>query len=256
MTTPLLVEDTNLSKAWIKVLDHIIKNSGKEITPLMLSVTKFDEEMEFRDLLNSSLSNSKMDSIETVSETIFPNSLYQYFNNDRNSLYKEYNKILPRIKKIDSRNSKGTYFERLIAYGDKTEKVNQLEIIITSLQNTNVKRRSKLQASLFDPNTDHTDGMFQGFPCLQHVTFYKTKTGLILNSFYAVQYLYQRAYGNWLGLINLGKFIANELNIEFERFNCYVGVEQLDPNFSKLNAKNFLKKPIAKKLLNEINKNN
>ena len=50
-----------------------------------------------------------------------------------------------------------------------------------------------------------------------------------------MQYLYQRAYGNWLGLINLGKFVAEETNLEFERFNCFVGVEKLD-NLTKTEA--------------------
>jgi hypothetical protein len=82
--------------------------------------------------------------------------------------------------------------------------------------------------------------MFQGFPCLQHATFLVSENGgLVLNSFYAVQYLYRRAYGNWLGLINLGKFVANELQLNFERFNCYVGVEQLD-KLKKKQAQNLL----------------
>jgi hypothetical protein len=67
--------------------------------------------------------------------------------------------------------------------------------------------------------------------------------GLILTGFYAVQYLYQKAYGNWLGLINLGKFIAKEAGLEFVQFNCFIGVEELDK----------LTKEEAKTLLNKIN---
>ena len=229
MTTPLLIEETNLSQAWIKVLNYIFENPGKEICPLVLSITDFNESEEIRNLLDLSLKSNKLPNITTVSETIFPDSLYKYCNKNRFALYEEYLNNLPRIKKIDRSNGKGTYFERLIAFDGKTSKINQLEIIISSLQSDNIKRRSKLQASIFNPDTDHTNGPFQGFPCLQHVTFYKSKNNrLIMNSFYAIQYLYRRGYGNWLGLINLGKFIANELNIEFERFNCYVGVERLE----------------------------
>lgn len=88
---------------------------------------------------------------------------------------------------------------------------------------------------------DHIKDAFQGFPCLQHISFYISENrGLILNSYYAIQYLYRRAYGNWLGLINLGKFVANEVQLNFERFNCYIGVEKLD-ELTKLQAGNLLK---------------
>jgi len=242
---PVVIDGTNLSNAWREVVHHVVQSSGKEIRPLLISLTGFEESEQLRQALDANLKKHKLGSIQTVSETIFPNSLYRYNDYNRFALYNEYLSILPRIKMIDKRNRKGTYFERLIAYDAGEKKINQLEIIIASLKNKNVKRRSKLQASIFDPRMDHTKGMFQGFPCLQHVSFFRSENGgLVLNSFYAIQYLYQRAYGNWLGLINLGKFISRELDIEFEQFNCYVGVEQLDK----------LTKKQAQKLLEKVKK--
>lgn len=247
MSVPLLFESTDLSEVWCQILDHVTNHSGYEIAPLVLSLTDFKESLELRGKLNQDLRNGKFDSVETVSETIFPDSIYKTVNYNRDDFYKVYiNDVLPRIKKIDNANARGTYFERLIAYQDsvKKENINQLEIIINSLLDINNKRRSKLQGSIFDPSKDHLKGPYQKFPCLQHVTFYKSENGgLILNSFYAIQYLYQRAYGNWLGLINLGKFVAKEANLEFERFNCFIGVEKLD----------HLKKAQAKKLLHKLN---
>lgn len=61
-----------------------------------------------------------------------------------------------------------------------------------------------------------------------------------MNSFYAVQSLYKKAYGNWLGLINLGKFVADECGLELERFNCFIGVEQLESKLSKPEARELL----------------
>jgi thymidylate synthase len=230
-TSPFVIEDTNLSNAWRTVLERAINSPKMEISPLIITITEFNEAPHVRNVLNAHLLGKKLGTIETVSETIFPDSLYKLFDRDRFTLYETYLINLPRLKEIERRgNGRGTYFERLIAYeGRNNEKINQLEIIIKSLNGTNVKRRSKLQASIFDPSKDHINGMFQGFPCLQHITFYKSDSGgLVLNSFYAIQSLYRRGYGNWLGLINLGKFIANETGLEFERFNCFVGVEQID----------------------------
>lgn len=242
ITIPLIIEETNLSTAWCRTVQHIVDNSGKEISPLVLTLTEFQESENVRRILDSSLFENQMDSVRTVSETIFPESLYKFCNNDRIEFFDQYIENLPRIKKIDPRNMRGTYFERLIAFDSNNRKINQLEIIISSLLNPIIKRRSKLQASIFNPSKDHTNGPYQGFPCLQHVTFYKSEHGgLVLNSFYAIQYLYRRGYGNWLGLINLGKFIAQESNLNLDRVNCFVGVEQLD-KLTKAQAKELLEK--------------
>lgn len=247
MSIPVLIEEKNLSKAWYKVLQYILDHSGNEITPLILTLSEFEEDKLIKNQLNIDLAQHELDSIEIVSETIFPQSLYLFNKGNRDALFENYLKsVLPRLKKIDKRNSNGTYFERLIAFGD-TQK-NQLEIIIDSLkEESKIKRRSKSQAAIFDPLKDHKNGMFQSFPCLQHVTFYKSENGgLIINSFYAMQYLYQRAYGNWLGLINLGKFVAQEAGLELERFNCFVGVEKLD-HLTKAQAKKLIGKMTVEK---------
>lgn len=241
------VEETNLSHAWCKTLKLILDSSEKEVSPFLISLNGFDENVKIRELLDKSLLENKKASIHTVAETIFPKSLYNYLKDDRFALYKQYEVNLPRIKGVNKKNRKGTYFERLISYdGNK----NQLEIIITSYLKDKNKdkgvRRSKLQASIFDPRHDHTDAAYQGFPCLQHVTFSVSKTGgLTLNSFYAMQYLYERGYGNWLGLIYLGQFMAREMNLKFEKFNCFVGVEQLD----------YLGKTKGRKLLQDLSQN-
>ena len=240
--SPFVIENLNLSEAWVSALKKITDNGGSEISPLILTLTDFTESNDIRRALDTNLTKHGLPSIVTVSETIFPLSLYEYVQYSREELYKTYKRNLPRIKKIDSSNANGTYFERMMAF-DSSKQVNQLEIIISSLVDDTIKRRSKLQASIFDPTKDHTNKPFQGFPCLQHVTFYKSENGgLILNSFYAIQYLYRRAYGNWLGLINLGKFVARESGLELERLNCFIGIEHLD----------HLKKHEAKKLLADI----
>ncbi|WP_183560888.1 thymidylate synthase [Mucilaginibacter sp. SP1R1] len=240
---PVLIEDDNISSAWCKVVGYILNHPGKEITPLILSLTGFDEKEAVRDALDADLAKREEFSITTVSETIFPESVYILCGEDREALYNQYMENLPRLKAIDKRNKRGIYFERLIAFENPRKPampVNQLDVIINGLKNEKGKRRSALQASLFDPGVDHMNSPYLGFPCLQQISCYKSENGgLILNAFYAVQLLHRKAYGNWLGLTNLGKFIAKEAGIAFERFNCYVGVEQLD-GLTKADAKRFI----------------
>ncbi|WP_342084851.1 hypothetical protein [Dyadobacter sp. OTU695] len=242
--SPFLIENLNVSESWLSAIQKTTEDGGKEITPLVVTLTDFSETERVRKALDFHLLTRKKLSIDTVSETIFPWSLYEYCQFDREKFYKAYNKNLPRIKKIDAhRNASGTYFERMIAYERNPIKINQLENVITSLLNNRSVRRSKLQISIFDPTKDHINEPYQSFPCLQHVTFHRSKNGgLVLNSFYAIQYLFKKAYGNWLGLVLLGKFVAREVGLEFERLNCFIGVEQLDT----------LTKGEAKKIISEI----
>ena len=161
----------------------------------------------------------------------------QYFWNrkkNRKTLYQRYKNVLPRLKKIESRNRRGLYFERLIRFDPDQngniddDKSNRLEHIIrTYLEKTH--RRTVLQAAIFDPRRDHREEIYLKFPCLQHVTFVPCgKNGMAVNGFYAMQYLFERAYGNYLGLCRLGNFVAHELGLELIQMNCMIGIGKVD----------------------------
>jgi len=107
---------------------------------------------------------------------------------------------------------------------------NQLEFIIREFNGRQGVRRSMLQASVFDPVRDHTRTAQQGFPCMQHVSFVPNvhDKSLMLNAFYATQQLFEKGYGNYLGLCRLGSFMAHELGLTFSQLNCFAGVGKID----------------------------
>ena len=45
-----------------------------------------------------------------------------------------------------------------------------------------------------------------------------------VNAFYATQYAFERAYGNYLGLCRLGHFVAHELKLTLDRVTCFTGI--------------------------------
>ncbi len=55
---------------------------------------------------------------------------------------------------------------------------------------------------------------------------------MAVNGFYAMQYLFERAYGNYLGLCRLGNFVAHELGRELVQMNCMIGIGKVDVNSS------------------------
>ena len=63
-----------------------------------------------------------------------------------------------------------------------------------------------------------------GFPCLQQVVFHTKGSngsdGLEVVAFYANQLLFEKAYGNYLGLYRLGKFMAGEMGLRLTGVTC------------------------------------
>jgi len=252
---PLFIEEASISAAWAAALCRVIDRGIEALTPLVVSITDFDDQQLPREniVARSALDRSlklygKGLSVETVAGTIFPHTFWRP-GIPRDRLFARYRRMIPRLKK-DLRNRNGLYFERLIAYGGAPADGNQLEYIL-QCYDRGVRRKPALQASLFDPTVDlptqaavfdaSRDLTMQpqrGFPCLQQVAFapdYDHCT-LSMSAFYASQYLYKRAYGNYLGLCHLGRFMANEMGLKLDRVTCYVGYAQLDdtPGKTKL----------------------
>jgi thymidylate synthase len=235
---PLLISRTNLSHAWACAFLHIIDHPGREISPLVVSISGFtdgipNEDTDIRQSLDKCLADGGDQQINTVANTIFPHSLWRLSKYERKEFFERYiNNFLPRAKAIKSckpKNRRGLYFERLIAFGsDDQPKVNQLEYIIDQYQKRPGVRKSMLQASIFDPREDHITNPYIPFPCLQHVSFVPQKSTLTMNAFYATQQLLNKAYGNYLGLCRLGNFMAHEMGLTFSKMNCFVGVAKLE----------------------------
>ena len=170
--------------------------------------------------------------MEDVAFTIFPQRLWQVAQGDRARLFKFYRDAFPRYQAMNPRdNRRGLYFERLTSYGRGPCDGNQLEWILSQFNGREGVRRSMFQASVFDPERDHVADAQLQFPCLQHVSFEPTKEGLVINAFYATQQLFVKAYGNYLGIAQLGAFMAQEMKMKLIRMNVIIGVAKFESAF-------------------------
>ena len=225
MSSPLIIVEDNISVAWGKAFLKVFH--AREITPLVVEINSLDnpespEIPSIRNALDAALAkDGKGLCCHQVANTIFPISLWNS-KADRHNLYKRYLKIFPRIQKYLS-NRNGVYFQRFILFGhdgNMQDGVNQLEHIIQTWNGGN-HRRSALQAAAFDPHVDHTHQRQRGFPCLQQVAFAPLGSdGLTVTGFYATQYIFERAYGNYLGLCRLGRFMAHEMGLRLDKVTC------------------------------------
>jgi hypothetical protein len=227
-----LIEETNLSRAWGRALIHIIDHSGTKATPVLISLTNFpdgvpEEDPDIRRELDSCLRIKEKQSVHTVANTLFPSSLYRLAGYNRDRLYALFLDNYDRYVALErSKNGRGMYFHRLIAYG--AQSINQLEFIITQYRSRPGVRKSMFQATTFDPALDNTNAAQLPFPCMQQISFVPVDEGLIVNAFYATQQLFDKAYGNYLGVCRLGNFMAREMGLPLARVNCFAGVLKLE----------------------------
>lgn len=235
-TTPRLIEAANLSIGWGQVLQALSAPGCSAISPLTLSITGYDqqgypaENKNIRAAIDKMLIGTGKRDCENVAFTIFPQRYYDLAEGNREEFFAMYREAFPRIQKFNPLNNKrGSYFQRLVDYEGGGEGFNQLEWILDEYHRNPSGRRSKWQATTFDPYRDFNSTALLEFPCLQQVSFtFSSEGGLIVNAFYATQQIIRKAYGNYLGLSRLGRFMAHEMGLNMERLNIFVGVAQAD----------------------------
>ena len=238
-TPPRVYEGNLISAVWAKLFLGIIRAPGGEISSVMVSLDGFSEADEVNEVesirreLDSCLKKMSKLSVQQVAFTIFPEHIWKLAEHDRTKLFSLYRKTYRRYVAMNRRdNRRGMYFSRLTMFHNESSRDqsfsgNQLEWIISQYTSRKGVRDSMLQAAVFDPNRDHVADARLQFPCLQHISFVPTKDGLVLNAFYATQYVFEKAYGNYLGLAHLGRFMAHELEMNFARLNVTIGVAKI-----------------------------
>lgn len=240
IAAPRVIQSANTSEAWGRLFLDALHATPRNRTPVVLSLAGFsgelpDEDAAIREAIDEALRQRRMNPVAVSGMTIFPYDLWQ--RRGRPS-WEEFHplcvqRFYPRLKARDSRNRLGTYFERMMNFtgqrGGEGKIVDQLGFIIDLLKKgRRWPRQSALQLSCFDPAKDHTGQPVRGFPCLQQVGLsHDGDKRIAVHAFYPTQYIFDRAYGNYVGLCHLGAYIAHQTGLRFARFNCYIGEPHL-----------------------------
>lgn len=255
MEAELTIPCTNISIGWAKAFLALMEPGRSQCHPAMVTISRLDETPEPEDLgirhrLDAELKRHGESVSKTVAGTIFPWSMWnQSDSRGAEALYERYDKAWPGIQKCPA-NKNGVYFRRLMAFQPENcpdKPVNQLKFIARTYKGGN-HRKSALQASVLDPTRDHTNSRQRGFPCLHQVAF--TPVGdnqLSITGFYATQYQFEKAYGNYLGLYWLGRFMAKQLGLTLTQVVCLAAVLKLSdrPKMQLEGFANDLRKVIA-----------
>jgi hypothetical protein len=236
---PILIERSNLSLAWADAFLLAVE-SRRMLRPLVLTLGDFTsllppEDLSLRRTLDEHLAALDKNPCHISAMTIFP---YKVWIRRGMPHCDEFSKLcisrlLPRLQVLNRSNQNGTYFGRMMAYsGTKASgprEINQLQFVIDLMKKGKARpRQSALQIACFDPAKDHTGQTRRGFPCLQQLSLaYDDDGNFALNAYYPTQFIFDRGYGNYLGLCHLGHFLARETSLRFSRLTCFVGRPEL-----------------------------
>jgi hypothetical protein len=196
-----------------------------------------------------------------VANTIFPARLAAT-SNGHEQLTDRYRKLYPTVKRWPA-NRHGTYFGRLVAYPAAGQHIDQLAELIRKLRTelrTSVPKAARYEVNLVAPGETfptpspaangaaidapandatvvaqplpiHCPGQDAGlaFPCLTFCSFQLDGSFLHAVAHYRSQYLVQRAYGNYLGLGRLLRYVSEQTELQVGELMVIGAYAQIDP---------------------------
>ncbi|MEO9929889.1 hypothetical protein [Rhodopirellula bahusiensis] len=228
---PTVISGDCINSAWSRYFLHVMHVPNRKCGAAIISVnceTQYDPQSEVRVELDRVLLSKNLYSSDISAMTIFPQKVWKC---NQSLSVKDFcdlcvTKLAPRLKAMNQANRNGLYFERMMSYAgskkDTPTRTNQLEAIVDRLNGRKKFRVTGLQMSCFDPASDHTAQPQRGFPCLQQVGVdYDGEDGISVTALYPAHNVVDRAYGNLLGLMNLGRFVGHHSGLKLKRLNCY-----------------------------------
>ena len=241
MTSPIeTISAATISEAWLAIVALAHNGPGTNAPTTVLTVPggasdRLPEIGPIRANVDALLSRHDKVPVDISAMTIFPYRLWVRRGRPACDEFSKLcvNRLSPKMKEMSTLNRHGLYFERMMSFegvnrSGRVETRNQLLHVVNLLSQNKGFRRTALQLSCFDPAKDHSRAPRLGFPCLQQLSVDYDENGLTLTAMYPSQHLIGRAYGNYVGLWHLGKFLSHQTERPFRQLNCIIGRPTLD----------------------------
>jgi len=225
-----VIRGNDVTEAWMKSISHLEQN-GREDYNLIVEIENPSQDcLETRKRLNTVLTGLSFQTIETVASTIFPVHLLSG-KPSRTDFYQRFYRIYPKLRRVPD-NRKGTYFGRLVGWGftnSDNPGFNQIEDVITKLSRERQNGRGirvMYEMSIYNPELDHTNQM--GFPCMSFISIKIRDSYVDLVAVYRNQHFIKKAYGNYLGLGMLQRFICEHSGFRLGKLTCIATHAELE----------------------------
>jgi hypothetical protein len=229
------VSGADVSTAWLAGARHLLAQPDGQASNLGVSIANpIAERPELRRELEAfamelSRRGREVPRIESVAGTIFPSSFYRPRAADPETHLYDLEQRIRAVVRKHRQNRGGTYFERLVAYPvGNGQTMNQLHHVIERLRSASRSGRrngNQYELALFHPERDTYP---VGFPCLSHVSITLINGRLDATAVYRNQYFVGRAYGNYLGLGEVLRFLATESGFAVGELLCVASHAKLE----------------------------
>lgn len=246
------VEEPDVTSAWIAACRALDRRDNKARTGYHTVVRIGDatlDDLQFRKDLDRVRISKDLHPTETVASTIFPTALANRCTS-HGELAARYRRLYEAARRFPG-NQRGTYFGRLVDYpGANGGRIDQIGKIIDRLTQQNAKAGAMTAAYEVDiAHPDDTDpapedavttagalvhapdrdNFLRGFPCLSHCSFQLDRDGALhCAAFYRSHFMFERAYGNYLGLGRLTQYVARRAGLRPGTLTVIAGYAQLD----------------------------
>ncbi len=234
---PHVISETSFQAAWIAATRHLRQNHWAVRNLVVQVGDPTDFEQTLNDRLSDFAHNLGNIAPKHVAYTIFPHGLYAKCGTAA-KLYESYNRKGGLCERLVRRanNHWGTYFQRLTAYQTSNGTVNQLEKILSAVRSDPTTYSAAFSMTTQKPGSDTTRRM--GGPCLNYIAVQldagpPLTLGLLCT--YRNHDFLERAYGNYWGLCNLLKFMADETGARPGPLTCISSKAFVDKHKTQLN---------------------
>lgn len=240
----LFVEAENISTAWVDALDRLLAGDGEAVNLTVVIADPTAEVPQIRAVIDSFVQERRrtrrrsVEAVSSVANTVFPEALYiERLGQDAEAHLYEMERLGRDVS--HRRNPHGTYFERMVAWpdgksrrGETVERFNQLDQAVTRLRRLRgqrIQRGNQFEVGLAS-GADGTvampvvvpgrDTLTIGFPCLSHVSFSLQRGIVHMTALYRNHDFIKRAYGNYVGLGRLLRFVARQSGWPIGELSC------------------------------------
>jgi hypothetical protein len=224
----VLISSGTLTDGWHEAIRALMTAPRRELYDLIVEVSDPSQaDPGVIESVDAHLTLAGLQRLERVANTIFPARLAARAP-DRPSFYGRYERMLPRIRRRDRRNARGTYFARIIRFPLQSDdsRSNQLERAITDLcMNPDRRMRHIYEIQVFAPGRDLRP---EGFPCLSSLSLHVESGRLRLAATYRNQFYIERGLGNFMGLARLQRYVADQADLPAGAMSVHAFHAQLD----------------------------
>jgi hypothetical protein len=126
----IAVTGPNVSSAWLAACSAMAAESPVAYHTIVRIEDPLAEDPEVRAAVDSILKAARLQSVQTVANTIFPVAIAAT-SRDQLDLTRRYLNTMPTLRRLSRANIYGTYFGRLVSYPGADGPVNQLDAIIS-----------------------------------------------------------------------------------------------------------------------------